>query len=244
MWPILYARHGIVIRSYPVMMYLSVLAALFVAVAVAQTYGLNADRTGLAFLILVIPAFIGARLLYVAMHWDSFRKEPSRIVRRSDGGMKMYGSLLLTIPVSVPVLWAFDVPFAPFWDAATFAMLAGMTVARVGCLLNGCCSGKPTGSWCGVDLPDHHGVWRKRFPSQIIEIVWTLTLLAVLLALRDRMPFAGATFCVGVGAYAAGRFVLQNLREDHSGDVAALQRLSALLALAAIAGLLTLILWR
>jgi phosphatidylglycerol:prolipoprotein diacylglycerol transferase len=244
MWPVLFARHGIVIRSYPAMMYLCVLVALFVAVAAAQGYGLNADRTALAFLILVVPAFIGARLLYVALHWDTFRHEPSRIFRRSDGGMKMYGSLFLTIPLSVPLLWAFDLPFAPFWDATTFAMLAGMAVARVGCLLNGCCSGKPTESWCAVDLPDHRGVWRKRFPSQIIEIVWTLVLLVVLLALRGRMLFAGATFCLGVGAYAAGRFALQGLREDHAGDVGALRRLSVLLAFAAVAGFFALFLWR
>jgi prolipoprotein diacylglyceryltransferase len=57
--------------------------------------------------------------------------------------------------------------------------------------------------------------------------------------LRNRAPFLGAIFCSAVAAYGAGRFLLENLREDESDgkDRAAMQATSIALLIAALAGL-------
>ena len=52
---------------------------------------------------LIIPALIGSRLLFVFSHWDIYRRDLSRIWRRSEGGMAMYGGLILTVPLSIPL---------------------------------------------------------------------------------------------------------------------------------------------
>lgn len=239
MRPILFVWHGTVIHSYTVMLYVGLLAATFMAAHIAPYYGLSADRTAFAAVVLIVPGIAGTRLFYVLMHWDVFRHDLRRIWRRSEGGMTVYGGLASVI-CSVPLLWAMNLPFAPFWDALTFGMLAGVAVAKSGCLLNGCCAGRPTAGWCGLNLPDHRGVWRRRVPSQLLEMAWAAFILLVMLLWRDHAPFAGAIFCGGLGTFAAGRFFLQKFRDDHPGETETgiLQGASVILvSLALIGGL-------
>lgn len=236
---ILFSWHGLTIYSYPAMLYVGLVAGVFIGAWVAQNSGLNADRFAVAVLILLVPALVGARLYFVLTRWDEYRREPRRIWRRSEGGMALYGGLILAVPLSVPVLRVMDLPFAAFWDAATFTMLLGMAFTRVGCLLNGCCGGRPSGAWFALDLPDDRGIWQRRYPTQLIEAAFALLLFAVAFTLRSRAPFPGAIFFSAVVAYGAGRFFLERLRADETGgrDRAAMQITSLLVLAAALAGL-------
>jgi len=237
---VLFSWHGVTIYSYPAMLYLGLVAGVFSGVWVAQASGMNADRFAVATLILVVPALVGARLYFVFTRWDVYRREPRRIWRRSEGGMALYGGLILAVPLSFPLLRAMGLPFGAFWDAATFTMLLGMAFTRVGCLLNGCCGGRPTGTWLALDLPDDRGVWRRRYPTQLMEMTFALALFAAAFGLRSRAPFPGAILCSAVIAYGAGRFFLERLRDDDTGgrDRAAMQTTSILLVIAALAGLI------
>src|SRR6266540_3563503 len=120
---ILFTCCGITVYSYPAMLYLGMLTGVFTGAFVAQASGLNADRFALATVILLVPALVGARLLFVLMNWPVYAHEPARIWRRSEGGMAMYGGLVLAVPLSLPLLRLFDLPFAPFWDAQMFTIL-------------------------------------------------------------------------------------------------------------------------
>ncbi|MGA9476618.1 MAG: prolipoprotein diacylglyceryl transferase family protein, partial [Desulfobacterales bacterium] len=58
------------------------------------------------------------------------------------------------------------------------------------------------------------GVWRRRVPVQIIEVAWGLVVLAGAALLWGRLFFQGALFFYVIGAYGAGRFVLESLRDE------------------------------
>lgn len=236
---VLFSVNGFNVYSYPAMLYVGLVAGAFAGAWVAQSSGMSADRFAVALLILLVPALVGARLYFVLSRWEDYRRAPRRIWRRSEGGMAMYGGLILAVPLSIPLLRAMDLPFAAFWDAATFTMLMGMAFTRIGCLLNGCCGGRPTGGWLALGLPDHSGIWQRRYPTQLMEMAFALTLFAAAFALRSRAPFSGAIFCSAVVAYGAGRFFLERLREDETGgrDRAAMQMTSIVLLIAALTGL-------
>jgi prolipoprotein diacylglyceryl transferase len=238
MQPILFVWRGYVVHAYPAMLYFALLASTFLTAYVGQSYGLNADKVAFATVMLVIPALPGTRLLYVAMHWDIYRNDLRRIWRRSEGGMTVYGGLIASLVFSVPLLWALDLPFLQFWDAATIGMLCGSIIAKSGCFLQGCCSGRATHGWCGLNLPDHSGVWQRRVPIQLFEMAWAAFLLLAMLLWRDRAPFPGAIFFGGVGTYAAGRFFLQKYRADFHGksETGILQAVSVILASLALIG--------
>jgi phosphatidylglycerol:prolipoprotein diacylglycerol transferase len=152
--------------------------------------------------------------------------------------MAMYGGLAAAVPLSLPLLHALRLPFAAYWDTAAVTILVGMIFTRVGCLLNGCCSGRPTSAWIGVNLPDYRGIWRRRIPMQMLELIWAAVILGAALLLRDRNLPPGASFCLIVIAYGVGRFLLEPLRDrDTHRDTAILRTASLLLVAAALAAI-------
>ncbi len=237
---ILFSWRGQNIYSYPAMLYVGLLVGVFLGARVAEDSGLGADRFAVAVMILLIPALAGSRLYFVLSRWDIYGRDLARIWRRAEGGMSMYGGLILAVPLSFPLLRALDLPFGRFWDAAVLTILVGMAFTRVGCFLNGCCSGRPSDAWFAILLPDHRGVWRRRIPTQLLELAFATVLFGVALVLRGYAPFPGAIFCFVVAAYGVGRWFLESLRDDETGgrDKILMQATSALLVIAAIAGLI------
>jgi len=236
---ILFSWHGLNIYSYPAMLYVGLLAGVFAGAYVAQSSGMSADRFAVAVAILLIPALAGSRLYFVLTRWDIYRHDPARIWRRTEGGMAMYGGFILVVPLSIPLLRWLGLPFGSFWDAAGLTILLGMAFTRIGCFLNGCCSGRPSEAWFALFLPDHHGIVQRRIPTQLMEMVFAMMLFGAALALRNYAPFPGAIFCSVVAAYGLGRWYLESLRDDETGgrDKTVMQATSIFLVIAALAGL-------
>lgn len=211
---VLFEWHGIRIWSYPAFLYLGLVAGMFVQHAVALASGLDALGVYVATLLLLPVALVGARLLFVVSHWRTFRSEPRRIWRRSDGGLSMLGAVPCMLLASIPLLRALGVPFWSFWDATAFCILTGMAFTRVGCLLNGCCAGRVTDGALGIMLTDIHGVRARRIPMQLFEGATALLLLALAAAVRKDLTTPGALFLLTLGTYGTARAGLQRLRAD------------------------------
>lgn len=211
---ILFRCFGRPVYSYPAMLYVGIVLGIYAQLYAALSIGLDVASMLTATLLLLIAALFGARLLHVAPHWRLYRQQPRLIFQFGNGGASMYGGLLLAVPLSFPLLAAFETPFWTYWDLSSFTLLVGMIVTRAGCFLNGCCAGRPTSAWWGIHLPDHRGVWQRRVPSQILEAVWGTVVLAGAVLLWRRAPFEGAVFLFAVGAYGAGRIVLESLRDQ------------------------------
>ena|SRR6202035_3081929 len=236
---ILFSWHGLNIYSYPAMLYVGLLAGVFAGAHAAQASGMSADRFAVAVAILLIPALAGSRLYFVLTRWDIYRHDPARIWRRTEGGMAMYGGFILVVPLSIPLLRWLGLPFGSFWDAAGLTILLGMAFTRIGCFLNGCCSGRRSEAWFALSLPDHHGIVQRRIPTQLMEMALAMILFGAALSLRNYAPFPGAIFCSVVAAYGLGRWYLESLRDDETGgrDKTVMQATSILLVIAALAGL-------
>ena len=209
---VLFTLRGRPVHSYPVMLYVAIVLGIYAQLLAARSIGLDTGAVLAATLIVAAIALFGARLLFVVPHWRAFSREPGRILRFAEGGASMYGGVLLAVPMSVPVLALLGLPFGTYWDTTTFTMLVGLAVGRIGCFLNGCCAGREThrlGAW----LPNDRGEWKRRIPTQVLEAAWTAVVLAGAVMLWRHQPFAGALLPYAVGAYGAGRLVLETLRE-------------------------------
>jgi prolipoprotein diacylglyceryltransferase len=157
---------------------------------------------------------VGARLLYVVTHWRLYKREPHRIWRQSEGGSSLYGGLILFFLLSLPLLKALGISIGGFWDAASITLLTGLIFTKVGCLLNGCCAGRPSSGSLALYLPNHQGVWCHRVPSQLLEAAGAALIFLGLIGLWHRAPFEGVLFLYTVAAYSLGRFWLESTRED------------------------------
>jgi phosphatidylglycerol---prolipoprotein diacylglyceryl transferase len=192
--PILLTVRGRELHSYPVLLYLGSVGGTIAAAAAAPDR--LAARVAFATTVLIVPALVGSRLLYVLTHLGAYRGRWGLAVRRSAGGGAMYGGLILALPLSIPLLRVLEVPFGVYWDAALFTLLIGMAFTRVGCLLHGCCRGTD------------------RVPTSVLEAALACVLLATAVALRGEGPFPGALFASALATYATGRFALDFTRAD------------------------------
>lgn len=227
MRPVLFRWRGHQVSSYAALLYLGIVAGIAVGNVASRRNGLPGGRVYLAMIVLLPLALLGARLAYVLGHPAEFRAQPGLMFRRSVGGQAMLGGLVV-VPISAPLMAALRVPFWSFWDVATFTMLTGMVFARVGCLLNGCCSGRPTTGRLGLVLPDVRGVRRRRIPMQLLEGVVALGLLVLAAVLNELQLVPGSVLLVILAAYGAIRIVLQGFRDDRSTEVRpSMQRLAA-----------------
>lgn len=193
------------VYSYPAALYAGLVVGTYVGCALVPQR--DVTRYALAMVVLVVPALAGARLLFVATNWEIYRAEPRRILRRREGGMAMYGGLLLALPLSPPLLHALGLGFGEFWDATTGTILLGTVFTRIGCFLNGCCSGRT-------------------LPTPLLESAACLLLFVSYLALWPHFPFAGAGLLYGLAAYGAVRFALEFAR-DRDARVSLAQVVSA-----------------
>ena len=209
---ILFEWRGIRIYSYPAMLYLGLVSGVILQTLVSERAGLPTARIYFATLTLIPIALAGSRVLHVAANWQKYRAMPHLIWKRGEGGLAMYGGVPFMIVASIPVVAAYGLPFWTFWDTAVFCIFPGMAFARVGCLLNGCCSGQPTTGRLAMWLPDERGHWTWRVPMQMLELGVAAIVLAFAWLAVDRFGEPGQLFLSTVIAYAAARLLLQNLR--------------------------------
>jgi prolipoprotein diacylglyceryltransferase len=235
---ILLEWRGIKLYSYPVLLYLGTLIGICAGTYGASLRGLNPGRVYLAMLLLFPSGLVGARLLFVISHWQIYRREPQRFWRQSEGGSSLYGGLILFFLLSLPLLRFLGLSIGGFWDAGSIALLTGMIFTKVGCLLNGCCGGKPTSGPVALYLPNFQGIWCRRVPTQLLEAGWAALILLGLVALWNRFPFQGALFLYTVTAYSLGRWWLEATRDDVEtiGTLSLHRTISLVLAAVCLAG--------
>ena len=92
-------------------------------------------------------------------------------------------------------------------------------IGRIGCFLAGCCYGKPTDSWIGIDFPND-GLG-KVIPTQLIEAIFLFLLATVMVVLLLVKKFK-YNFLVYLASYSIFRFVIEFYRGDERGVAFAL----------------------
>jgi phosphatidylglycerol:prolipoprotein diacylglycerol transferase len=235
----LHSWDGVRRHSYVCMLYLGAVSGIFLGTHWAEHHGLPAPRVFPAMLLLFPAALVGARLLFVALHWDVFRRDPTRVWRTTDGGAALYGGLICCLLFSFPLLWVLALPFGAFWDAVAIAMLVGMIFTRVGCLLQGCCAGQPSQSCIAFELPNAQGVWCRRLPFALFEAGIAALTLAFCVYFLDRRS-GGVLFLAALAMYGTGRWMLEPTREkvDRVGGWSVHRMISAVLVGLAVTSVL------
>ena len=160
----------------------------------------------------VLVGLAGARLGRVIVNWryyvDHWREIFSLIGHSYQPGLLAgtLAALLLARRLRVSG-WAFADLWAP-------GIALGQAIGRIGCFLNTCCHGLPTDSFLAMYLPDHVGEWEWRYPTQPMHSAADLGIMAVLLVVERRKPFAGFTFLLYLILYSGQRAVIDFVRED------------------------------
>ena len=197
---------GVRLGAWPALVGAGTVLALFIQSLHAQHLGLPVQRLIPLSLVTCFLGLLGAKTYYLATHPQE---------RRSflTPGMSIQGFVLAAVAALLAGSLLLGLSPGPVLDSAAPGLLLGMMVGRFGCLLGGCCAGRPTSSRWGVWSSDRSlGV--RRVPVQLLES--SLAGVVGALALYGVTVFGasagGLIFVAGVAAYTAGRQVLFPLR--------------------------------
>ena len=104
---------------------------------------------------IIISALVGAKLLLLIVDFDYFRRQPAEIWTLARSGGVFYGGLIVAFAVGVWYVRKHRLPVWTTWRTPIAPGIAlGHVVGRFGCLLAGCCYGKPTTLPWGITFTD------------------------------------------------------------------------------------------
>ena len=232
MHPDVFRIGPLTLHAYGAMLTLSFVLGLLLALRRAGRRGVAREHVIDLFQIIILAAIIGARILFVVFHLDLYRGRWWSMLAVWEGGLTLYGGLLLAMGASWLYLRLRRVPFLAMADVMAPSLGLGIMVTRVGCFLNGCCYGLPTEGPLGVHFPagceatetartilaHDHGrnlldipLSPAIHPAQLYASLGGALILIILLLLdrRPRRPgflFAGFLLLYGIHRFAVDQF--------------------------------------
>lgn len=199
-----------------------ILGGVSLSVYLAKKDGIPSEVAQEIALVGVPCAIVGARLFYVAEHWDLFKGSPQDIILDiTEGGITLYGGLIGGALGGVVYAIFHRWPIAIGLDAAAPGMVLGQGIGRLGDLINGEHRADPS------DLP-----WAVRYthPNTLgelgvavhptaggYEMLGDFLILALLVfVLRRYIRVPGWVFASYVVLYGLMRFGLSYTRTDEA----------------------------
>jgi phosphatidylglycerol:prolipoprotein diacylglycerol transferase len=169
------------------------------------------DFTSLA----LLGGLVGSRLLYVVLEWEHFAQHPAAILAIWEGGLIWYGGFAGGLLAGWLYARAKRLDFIRVADQCIPFLALGHAIGRMGCFFNGCCYGKPTQGWCGVQFPEPAG---PVLPTQLFESLGLFLLFGILRACQRPAILArpGRLFGGYLAGYGLLRFGIEFLRGDQS----------------------------
>ena len=242
MHPILFEIGGWPVYSYGVLLAAAYLIGLQLGVVRARRAGVDPARIMDLGIYLIIAALVGAKLMLVAVDWDYFRQNPGEMLSLVRAGGVFYGGLIAAVTVGLWLVRKYKLPVWSTADLMAPGIALGHVVGRFGCLLAGCCYGRPTDVPWAITFTDPTAAANvgtplgiPLHPTQMYDAGAELIILGLLLFTeRKGRRFAGRTFWAYLLLYGISRFVIEFYRGDLSrgtigGALSTSQFVSALL---------------
>jgi len=222
MHPVLVQIGPLSIRYYGLMYVLAIAIGFCLLRGEVRRKGLPLSTENLFdLLLLMVPiAIIGARLYYVAFHWDYYGAHPMDIVRIWEGGLAIHGGVLAGAAVVFFYTRAKKVCFWRVTDALVPSLILGQAIGRIGNLMNGDAFGTPTTLPWGIRFPLDSPVGREygavaTHPSMVYEMLLNLAIFAFLWWwVRKRNFKDGFSTALYFILYAVARSIVSFTRGD------------------------------
>ncbi len=227
MYPRLLELGPITLYSYGVLLAAAYLLGLKLAMVRARRAGLDPARVMDLGIYIIISALVGAKLMLLVVDFRYFASNPRELLDLLRSGGVFYGGLILAVVVA---FWYMARHRLPLWrtsDMFAPGIALGHVVGRLGCLLAGCCFGRPTELPWAITFTDPFAASNvgtplnvPLHPTQLYEAGAELAILLFLLATETRgKTFPGRTFWGYLLLYGVSRFVIEFFRGDDRGMV-------------------------
>jgi phosphatidylglycerol:prolipoprotein diacylglycerol transferase len=213
MLPVLFTLGTLPVRANFVFSTLGFLVCLWVGSHLAQRTGYSRRQVLWFFAGLIVSAFLVGMLNAWLFNLPSILRYP-HWRKLIFSGWVSHGGILgaLLFCQLAPHLSRQDVQQRTDLIALMLPLYEG--IYRIGCLLNGCCYGKPYTGLGAMLLPGELGNWELRFPTQALYSLLGFGLFLLLLWLRGKIVRQGRLAVVYLVLYGIGRFAIDTMRGD------------------------------
>ena len=248
---------GFPIAFYGMIIGCGMLLGLFVATIEYVRSGYKADDIQDFALWVIVLGIIGARIYYVIFEWDYYSKHLLEIPNIRQGGLAIYGGVLMALFTCIVYTKKKKLDFFPMADAGVLGLILGQAIGRWGNFFNAEAFGGYTDSLLAMRIKEsivnpamiNENVrshilllddisYIQVHPTFLYESVWNLCVFFFLLWFSKRKKFKGQVFLLYLGLYGFGRFFIEGLRADSlmlfGTGIAVSQALSLVLVLASV----------
>jgi phosphatidylglycerol:prolipoprotein diacylglycerol transferase len=179
-------------------------------------------------LVAIPVGIIVSRVVHILDKLGYYRENPRAIF--SLEGMTIYGAILGGLLAAWIYCRLKRVTFAPLADLAAPGVILAQAIGRVGCILNGCCTGKETSvPWAFVytnplsqaNMYDPvtgqvvSALYLPLHPTHLYELVGDLVIFVLLFwVFRGRLKPDGSLFALYLALYSAVSFTVRFWRGD------------------------------
>ena len=224
---------GFDIAYYGIVIGLGVLAGILIAAFLAKKTGQDPDTYYDLALYAVVLSVIGARIYYVIFSWDSYKHDLLSIFNIREGGLAIYGGVIVAIITVYVYAKVKKIPFGLLTDTAGPGLILGQIIGRWGNFFNREAFGEYTDSLFAMQLPidavrnsditekmmEHVEVidgirYIQVHPTFLYESLWNVCILTLMLLWIKHKKFDGQVFLIYLFGYGVGRFWIEGLRTD------------------------------
>ena len=170
----------------------------------------------------ILVSIIGARLYYVAFHWDYYSIHSLEIFEIWNGGLAIHGAIIIGGAFLISYCFRKKLDILMLLDICCVGLIIGQAIGRWGNFFNQEAYGSAVSLEFleGLHLPQfiidgmHIGL-NYYHPTFLYESIWCIIGFVILLVIRRRRYIkTGQIFGVYCMWYGLGRFFIEGLRTD------------------------------
>ena len=235
--PSSFSLFGLNIYYYGVIIALGFILAMVYCSRNSRDFGIRSDDFFDLMLWIIPCCIIGARLYYVLFNLDHYLADPGQIFAIRDGGLAIYGGIIVGVIVIIGVSRHKKIPIPAMLDLAVFGLLIGQILGRWGNFMNREAFGAETEIFCRMGLTAPDGSTIYVHPTFLYESLWNLAGLIFLIVWtkKGHRKYDGQCTLIYFFWYGLGRAWIEGLRTDSlyigSTNIRVSQALSIVLVL-------------
>jgi len=198
------------VYSYGFMLVAAFLVGVYLASCQAQKEGLGKDLVFNLCFASFICGILGARIFYIAENLSYYVQNPLETIMLQHGGLAWFGGLLSGLAAAALYLRGKRLPAYKVLDIIVPFLALAQAIGRIGCLLNGCCFGRP--SEAGLYFAVHGATL---VPTQVYSTLLLLAIFIILRLFQDAPHKSGQIFYTYLLLYSLKRFFIEFWRADN-----------------------------
>lgn len=224
----------VTIHGYGLMIALGVLAALIVTDRRTRKRGLNGEHIYGMICWTVVLGFLTAKVVFICTYMKEFLADPVSFLKAS--GFVVFGGIIGGIATIFGYCKIKKINFIDYIDVSAPGVALAQGFGRIGCLLAGCCYGRPTDSIIGITFThsDFAPNNVKLLPTQIMMSIGDFIIAAILFVAAEKIEkkikeekqmqewpssTGGRITLLYLLLYSIGRFVIEFFRNDYRGSI-------------------------